>query len=185
MVICKSNYLVKHKTQQSVKQQSAATLSVTYKDLCKEYIIQLSPGWLHPGDQEGCVWGSLAAAVGISPVVNVGCQESSRGPASCWKVTPDSVAESLGPACPAFSGPAGLWLRAGCCSSSYKHWDQAAEKIQDSVSDFLLREMSETGPEHHWSHITVKEMGRALSLIQGPPSINPVCNINTLLYIPS
>lgn len=90
--------------------------------------VLLSPDWSRLGDREECVWGSLAAAAGISPDVNEGCQGSSRGPTSCWRVTPNSAAGNPAPACPAFSGPAGLWRQAGCCSSFCRRSDRAAER---------------------------------------------------------
>lgn len=90
--------------------------------------VLLSPDWSRLGDREECVWGSLAAAAGILPDVNEGCQGSSRGPTSCWRVTPNSAAGNPAPACPAFSGPAGLWRQAGCCSSFCRRSDGAAER---------------------------------------------------------
>ena len=95
---------------------------------CNKDIIQLSRDWWRLGDQEECVWGSLAAAAGILLSVSGGYPGSSRGPVSCWRETQGSAAGSLGPACPASSGPAELWLQAGCCSSLCKRSDQAAEQ---------------------------------------------------------
>lgn len=90
--------------------------------------LQLCPGWLRLGDLGVCVWGFPAAAEGTWPAVNVECPGSSRGPVSCWRGTRGSAAGSPAHACPASSGPAGLWLPAGCCSSLCKRSDQAAEE---------------------------------------------------------
>lgn len=99
------------------------------KCFCRDHL-QLSPGWLRPGDQRVCVGGFPGAGEGTWPAVNVGYPGSSRGPVSCWRGTLGSAAGSPAHACPASSGPAGPWLQAGCCSSLCRRSDQAAEETR-------------------------------------------------------
>lgn len=95
--------------------------------------LQLFPDWIHPGDQRECVWGFLGAAEGTWPGGNVGCPGNSRGPVSCWRGTPGSAAGSPAHAGPAFSGPAKLWLQAGCCSKLCRRSNRAAEETQKKI----------------------------------------------------
>lgn len=100
---------------------------------CTGNNLQLFPDWIHRGDQRECVWGFLGAAEGTSPGGNVGCPGNSRGPVSCWRGTPGSAAGSPAHACPAFSGPAELWLQAGCCSKLCRRSNRAAEETHKKI----------------------------------------------------